>query len=183
MSIPGYFIDLLRRNRSVLILASDAGTVDVVCVDANGIIYESVRAIEKQEEEEFKNLGHWPDRLSEMDPAAAAKRVAPAVVSTLARLPLLVGATRMLVVAFDGIAPNAKISQQRQRRFGRLMLEAAFAEVAASNATTGFNTTQITPDTPFMKALMPLLASQLRAAATIPLHFSGSDSSRKWVIL
>ena len=175
MGIPGYFVDLLRRNRSVLILASDAGTVDVVCVDANGVIYESVRAIEKQEEEEFKNLGHWPDRLSEMDPAAAAKRVAPAVVSTLARLPLLVGATRMLVVAFDGIAPNAKISQQRQRRFGRLMLEAAFAEVAASNATTGFNTTQITPDTPFMKALMPLVATQLRVASTIPLHFSGSD--------
>lgn len=175
MGIPGYFVDLLRRNRSVLILASEAGRVDIVCIDANGVIYEAVRAIEKQEEEEFKRLGYWPDRLSQMDPAAAAKRVAPAVVATLVRLPMLVGATQQLVVAFDGIAPNAKISQQRQRRFGRLMLEAAFAEVAASNATTGFNTTQITPDTPFMKALMPLIEMQLRQSATIPLLFSGSD--------
>jgi len=175
MGIPGYFVDLLRRNRSVLILASIAGTVDIVCIDANGVIYEAVRVIEKQEEEEFKRLGYWPDRLSEMEPAAAAKRIAPLVVATLARLPVLVGATQQLVVAFDGIAPNAKISQQRQRRFGRLMLEAAFAEVAASNATTGFNTTQITPETPFMKALMPLIETQLNTATPIPLHFSGSE--------
>lgn len=177
MGIPGFFVDLLRRNRDVLVLAKDAGAVQVVCIDANGTIYEAVRDIEKHEIDTHKATNVWPERLGDMTPEQAAKRVAPVVVASLARLPTLVGATELLAVAFDGVAPAAKLDQQRQRRFGRLMLGAAMQEVGGGSGVScqGFDTTQITPATPFMQALMPLVRSQLRATAHIPLRFSGSN--------
>lgn len=176
MGVPGYFVDLLRRNRQVLILAKDAGTVQIVCIDANGMIYDAVRDIEQHERDTFKITHIWPDRLAAMSPEQAARRIAPVVVASLARLPSLVGATELLAVAFDGVAPAAKLNQQRQRRFGRLMLAAAMQEVAGGNAVSGgFDTTQITPATPFMEALMPMVRRQLAAVTHVPTRFSGSD--------
>jgi 5'-3' exonuclease len=180
MGIPGYFVDLLRRNRQVLLLARDAGTVDVVCIDANSVIYEAVRIVEGNEVKEFEANKIWPVRLGNMSQEDAARRLVPVVVATLVRLPGLVGATKQLVVAFDGVAPAAKLAQQRQRRFGRLMLGSAMAQIqkqeggCVGDIWLPFDTTQITPATPFMRSIMPMIERQLRGITPISLRFSGS---------
>lgn len=166
-------------------MAQDAGTVDVVCVDANGMIYEAVRTVENHEAQTHETTRVWPERLADMKPEAAARRLAPIVVASLAQMPDLVGATDVFAVAFDGVAPAAKLSQQRQRRYARVMLGAAMQEVGRGGGVGGgagsgtamrsFDTTQITPATPFMTALMPLVETQLKGATHIPVRFSGSD--------
>ena len=175
MGIPGYFIDILKRNRKVLSLLQDSPHIDVLCVDANGVIYEIVRKIEDAER---KTSTHVPpnERLAAMSPEQAAKYLAPHISATLARLPGLMGVSSEYMVAFDGVAPNAKIAQQRKRRFGRLILSKAMADVVGTaQSNEYFDTTQITPATPFMTALMPLVSKQLESAVTIKFRFSGSE--------
>ena len=192
MGIPGYFVDLLKRNRKVLQLLQEAKKVDVLCVDANGIIYEVVRHLEQKEHKSAENNQiRNRDRLGALSPEAAALRIAPLVTNELARLPELMSVTDEYFVAFDGIAPNAKIAQQRQRRYGRLIQNKAMREVRGGSVISlssaqphstplaihvpPFDTTQITPATPFMTALMPLLKEQLTHAIRLKFRFSGSD--------
>jgi len=72
--------------------------------------------------------------------------------------------TRFTMVAFDGVAPMAKMEQQRLRRF-KSVTATTTAEVNIK-PTIGFNTVQITPGTPFMT----LLSKKMEAA------FSGDAS-------
>ena len=182
MGIPGYFVDLLKRNRKVLQLLQEAKKVDVLCVDANGIIYEVVRHLEQKEQKSAENNQiRNADRLGSLSPEAAALRLAPLITTELARLPELMSVSDEYFVAFDGIAPNAKSAQQRQRRYGRLIQNKAMREVNSTSQSPLaihvplFDTTQITPATPFMTALMPLLKEQLTHAIRPKFRFSGAD--------
>ena len=112
--------------------SGDSG-IDVLYLDSNSIVYDSLR---------------------EMDVVSADvdASVIEAVVAKLDEYIATVRPSRMTVVAFDGVAPAAKTSQQRERRY-RSSLE----RVALGNAEGAWDTCKITPGTEFMNRLMTRL--------------------------
>ena len=100
---------------------------------------------------------HPPDRPVPPDRAAAFR----AVFRAFDRLVLAAKPRRLLVVAFDGVAPRAKMNQQRARRF--LAARERGAELASQSAAAiawgvpppaeAFDHNAITPGTEFMAEL------------------------------
>lgn len=69
----------------------------------------------------------------------------------------LIKPTELVFISFDGVAPFAKLNQQRERRFKSWYQSkfntAAAAETTDTEATVPFNTVAITPGSPFMREL------------------------------
>ena len=59
---------------------------------------------------------------------------------------------KKVIIAFDGVAPQAKLEQQRSRRF-KSLLEVEINKKCDISNLNGWNKTAITPGTYFMKNL------------------------------
>ncbi|KAM0683333.1 5'-3' exoribonuclease 1 [Mitosporidium daphniae] len=126
--------------------------IDDLFIDANSIIHSCTHpeygSLPKSEAEMFYRIG------KELDTMVA-----------------IVAPRRMFFVAVDGVAPRAKLNQQRSRRF-RAAAEAATSAGAAATTSTAngdaliaekFDPNSITPGTPFMARLSAFLRSFLQS--------------------
>jgi 5'-3' exonuclease len=59
----------------------------------------------------------------------------------------------LVYIAFDGVAPVAKLNQQRERRYKSWYQNEMMRHVTKKTEVDPFNTAAITPGTPFMKEL------------------------------
>ena len=137
MGIPAYFSYILKQHRGILqklgVHKSRLNTVwDVLLMDCNSIIYDVVH------EKKAEQLDH--------------ENIIDLVIAKIRAYIAAIRPTRFTMVAFDGVAPMAKMEQQRLRRFKGLIL--------GSGEKPAFNTVQITPGTPFMA----LLSEKIEAA-------------------
>ena len=138
-------------------------------LDLNCAIYHCVRKVQKR----ISYAG-------ESNHAAWERELIQSVIAYIKYMDRIVKPTEKLVIAVDGVAPMAKIKQQRMRRFksavgaeeeGRI---AAVARGVPYTPTPRWDTNAITPGTAFMAAL----AAELRAYAdTNPqrIHVSPAD--------
>ncbi len=101
-------------------------------LDSNSIIYDSVREIEKA---------------GKMNPVPAEnfQTISAAVCSKIQKYIDEIRPSNTVYIAFDGVAPFAKIEQQRTRRF-----RTAYMEYHGIIPKPLFSTMQITPGTDFM---------------------------------
>jgi 5'-3' exonuclease len=135
MGIPSYFSHLVRSYRGILKKASDAFTkVDNLYLDSNSIIYDCARAIEYD----------GNDQLFE-------KLLIEAVCQKIAEYIRLLSPSEALV-AFDGVAPVAKLEQQRNRRY-KSWLEGEVSKSMGNAVADQWCTASITPGTAFMASL------------------------------
>jgi 5'-3' exonuclease len=109
--------------------------------DLNGLIHKVAQIVYAYGE------GENPDRkklIEKMDPRTLEAEFHHTFGTKLAEIIAAVSPKDTLVLAVDGVAPQAKIAQQRQRRF-RAAMDSSGKSVFSSNS--------ITPGTEFMKRL------------------------------
>lgn len=133
MGIPYYFSYLVKNNPEILIELKNLNKkINNFYLDCNSIIYDSVRLIEYTTDKEFEEdlLKLVCDKIEEY-----IKLIEP---------------TNQVIIAFDGVAPVAKLNQQRNRRHKSSFEKQVFSSY---KNTASWNTTSITPGTLFMKKL------------------------------
>ncbi len=175
MGIPG----LYRRFLSLVLQrypSSESKKPDHVFslhIDANEVIYIAIRdifkeaalnaqvKIEADKAERKRLLEEWetdgetpnpPEYVGEFD-RLLCERTIRHIQSTIE----MVRPLKLVHIAFDGIAPIAKINQQRKRRYA----PAAFAELSGSSKEDDFDRSVITPGSAFFQLLDKTLLETL----------------------
>ena len=133
MGIPAYFSYIIKNHAQILknlLFVQSTIQFDHLYMDRNSIIYDTYHEI----------------LLSNKDPTF--DEIIDKTIQNIQSIVTLIRATKTVYIAFDGVAPLAKMKQQRSRRYRTL-----YADNNSSVNTTIFNTTMITPGTRFMKRL------------------------------
>lgn len=160
MGIPTYFSHIVRKNRDIIkripqfnkssllttALKKDnvsinhkLNTMDNMYLDCNSIIYEAVHEGNGQ----FTNRDKYEKDI--------IRRVCKKIEFYID----LIKPTQRILISFDGVAPYAKIKQQRNRRYLNMINEKLVNELCVPIVDVGqkWNTSAITPGTPFMNML------------------------------
>jgi 5'-3' exonuclease len=125
MGIPSFFSHILRNNKEVFVQFNK--NVKWLMLDSNSIIYDVVHSI-KDEKIKFSMIYQRVCERIEM------------------YMDMFDESTHVFI-SFDGVVPQAKMEQQRQRRFR------SSVEKKLTQKESLFDTLQITPGTKFMDGL------------------------------
>lgn len=181
MGIPSYFAHVLKKYPRVIKRISELPCINNLYLDCNGMIYDVVRQMqfspEKQPEYETELL----------------QRICDSIDACIA----IMRPTSSVFIAFDGVAPVAKLNQQRERRYKSWYLgEMESQRRRDINAQTGmkkrfhieppkpaWNTSAITPGTKFMNLLHNKLAEHFDASNPAALNARYNLSGGAGIIL
>lgn len=148
MGIPSYFSYIVRSHRSIIKkYSSSKMRIDNLYLDCNSIIYDCVRDI--------KDI---------TDNKLFEKRLIKAVCEKIVSYIDIISPKQRVYIAFDGVAPVAKLEQQKNRRYKswfekQLCNELRQRENKVTPSSSeeekqfSWNTVAITPGTVFMKEL------------------------------
>tara|TARA_R110002153_G_scaffold166545_1_gene319051 strand:+ start:59 stop:1654 length:1596 start_codon:yes stop_codon:yes gene_type:complete len=137
MGIPSYFSYIVRNHRSILIeYKKKKMTINNLYMDCNSIIYDIVNELEKNK----TNILNIEEEIINM------------VCNKIKYYIKLIKPTSNIYIAFDGVAPVAKMSQQKNRRYKTNYEEKILSSMGV-NKNKIFNTICITPGTAFMNKL------------------------------
>jgi 5'-3' exoribonuclease 1 len=134
MGIPYYFSYIIQNHSKIIKKIQDIVNVDNLYLDCNSIIYDSINYLEKLSEE------------------VSEDKIIQQILKNIDNYILTVKPSNIIFIAFDGIAPVAKLEQQRQRRYKTLYQKQIYNNIFKIN-TEKFNTSLITPGTEFMNLL------------------------------
>jgi len=165
MGVPSYFSYLIRNHREMLIkLFNFKKQINNLYFDSNSIIYDGLRFLSK-DYEKYKNdndfekdlinlvCKHLEDYIKEIKP------------------------NNRIMIAFDGVAPVAKLEQQRTRRHKSMLEKKVMDKIYGEKKE--WNKTAITPGTNFMKKLNQTISMYFneneKKYGVKKIIFSGSD--------
>jgi len=150
MGIPSYFSYIIRNYKNIIRTLGyfTDDRIDHLFMDCNSIIYDAVRMIPMEKGENKKQYE-----------SALIQRVIHNIEIYIAKI----SPNKSVFITFDGVAPFAKMNQQRTRRHKTEYLSTYFGE---NEPTTAWNTSAITPGTEFMNTL----------SSTIMKHFQHYSS-------
>jgi 5'-3' exonuclease len=158
MGIPSYFLQIVKSYKNIIKnIVGLNGSVDNFYADSNGIIYDAARDIS------FLN------KSVEVYEAEVITLVCEKIQHYID----IFQPKEKIIIAFDGVAPVAKLNQQRERRYKswltgdlqkRIENKMATNKMATNKMTTNktmsnvetsafWNTSSITPGTAFMRKL------------------------------
>ena len=136
MGIPSYFSQVIKKYATIIRSMGFFNDVNIdhLFMDCNSIIYDSVHEIEYNHDDSiFEN------------------KVIEKVIEKIENYVELISPKKTLYIAFDGVAPFAKMEQQRTRRHKtHFISQVNFDEL---NANQKWSTSAITPGTHFMNKL------------------------------
>jgi 5'-3' exonuclease len=136
MGIPSYFSYIVKNHANLIKKFNHTIQVNNLYLDCNSIIYDAVHNID------FTNLVE-----SDID------TILRAVCSKIDEYIALLKPDNTVYIAFDGVAPVAKLEQQRSRRYKSLYQNNISKSIYKDVNSNPWNTTAITPGTLFMKKL------------------------------
>lgn len=154
MGIPSYFSQLVKSHPTILRrISTHPMSVDNLYMDCNSAIYDA-----------YYSLAHTNTPVTN---SAVIRRTVDSINHVICQI----RPSKTLILAFDGVAPVAKLEQQRVRRMKTLYQKTFFADITAKSC--GWDTTCITPGTEFMKELDAAICSTQFYAAEIHISPSG----------
>ena len=135
MGIPSYFSHIIKNYKNIIRSMSYIKTKNIhhLFMDCNSIIYDVLYSYKEQ-----------PD-----DYEAVIQKV----IDTIEMYIQIIGPLKTAYIAFDGVAPFAKMSQQRNRRYKSWFMNT----VQFGDDKPKINTSMITPGTEFMNKLSLLI--------------------------
>jgi 5'-3' exonuclease len=134
MGIPSYFVHIVKNHGNIIKKFKNSDiNIHNLYIDSNSIVYDGIKQIEyKSDDDNFeKKLIIW-------------------VCEKIVYYINLINPSRNVLIAFDGVAPVAKLEQQRNRRY-KTWYTANF--ISEDDVKEKWDTTAITPGTKFMERL------------------------------
>ena len=140
MGIPSYFSFLIKNHSYIVkkLLYFDKN-IHNLYLDSNSIIYDCLRKL-SSDFESYKNNVEFENQL--------IKEVALKIEEYI----LTINPSNNVFIAFDGVAPIAKLEQQRTRRHKSMLESKIFSKLNIQTRQI-WDKTAITPGTNFMKRL------------------------------
>ena len=142
MGIPSYFVHIVK-NHSNIIKKYCNKTINIhnLYIDSNSVIYDSLKEIEFKNNEDFE------------------KKVIKWVCDKLLYYINLIKPSNKVLIAFDGVAPVAKLEQQRNRRYKSWFINNYINNSSDKKLNESWNSSAITPGTKFMNNLYTEIVS------------------------
>ena len=132
MGIPAYFSHIVKQHKDIIKkFNKDFGVVDNLLMDCNSIVYDCIRSIDSKNNFETILIKSVCMKIEDY-----IKDIKP---------------TNTVYIAFDGVAPVAKLEQQRTRRHKSILEKKVMNHI--SGEKNEWNKTAITPGTNFMNKL------------------------------
>lgn len=172
MGVSGYFSWLIKNHPTIIKQYNKHNkkiVVDNLYLDCNSIVYDAYNRIK------FETL-------------------TDSIVTTIIKQTILkikeyiniIQPQKQVIIAFDGVAPVAKLEQQRGRRYKSWYIDNMRKKIYNDNKPSPWSTTAITPGTSFMKELNEKLLEASRDHSLLTLSeaktnikpnilYSGSD--------
>ena len=137
MGIPSYFSYIIKNYTNII--RKRIESVDHLLMDCNSIVYDAYHEIEQK----YKT--------KPFDVTTIEDKIIQRTIHKIIEYIELISPSICIYITFDGVAPFAKMDQQRIRRY----------KTQFTNHTTTplWNTTAITPGTEFMKKLSKTITS------------------------
>jgi len=162
MGVPGFFAWLIRKTKNNIIQQSISKTIDYLYIDANCLFHPQC----------FKILDHFDD-IKNIDDLE--KKMIQRIIKYLDYLIETVGAKKMVYISVDGVAPMAKMNQQRKRRFKSIkdnIVKDTIKQKYGKTLTSHWSNASITPGTEFMEKLNKELIKYIKNKKTSIIYSS-----------
>jgi 5'-3' exonuclease len=144
MGIPAYFSFIVRNYPNILSKFKSDIKIDNFYLDCNSLIYDAVH------DKDFENLKDSDINI-----------IINKVISKLYLLVNTINPTENLFIAFDGVAPLAKLDQQRNRRYKSIYQNNISKNIFKKK--DAWNTSAITPGTEFMEKLNKVIKKKINS--------------------
>ena len=145
MGIPSYFSYIIKNYSNIIRNYKDVKEsiflVQYLFMDCNSIIYDEFHKME--EDIIAKNM-------SKED---IEKELITNIINKISYYIRSINPSLLVYIAFDGVAPLAKMEQQRNRRFKVTMSNKINSYISNKDSTSPWSTSNITPGTEFMNNL------------------------------
>ena len=168
MGIPSYFSYIVKNHASIIRkLSANLMKADNLYLDCNSIIYDVVHKMDLN-----------PVFTGKSSSSDVTNYIISKVIETIKEYITTIKPKNRVFIAFDGVAPVAKIEQQRSRRFKSLYQNSISKSLLKNDKAEPWNTTAITPGTVFMNSLNEQIAIAFNNHALFNLKsiiVSGSD--------
>jgi 5'-3' exonuclease len=164
MGIPSYF-SFIVKNHPKIIKRFNGSPVSRLYLDCNSILYEAVHTID---------FSGW----SETNSFPKTTIIIQWSIRKIEEYISNIRPSKLVFIAFDGVAPVAKMSQQRDRRYKSWYQGKMFRDIMGKQTDDPWNTSSITPGTTFMDELnerMRTHFSNTNNPVSVETIYSGSD--------
>jgi len=135
MGIPSYFSHIVKSHRRIIKRFNHFIKVNNLYLDCNSIVYDVVNNLD----------------LSKINQDEIDEFILNEVCKSISNYISLINPDNKVFIAFDGVAPVAKLEQQRNRRYKSWFQNEIMKKI--KNSSSKWDTTRITPGTVFMKNL------------------------------
>ena len=160
MGIPSYFSYIIKNHQKIIQEKyQNKDTIHELYFDSNSIIYDCIR----------KSLKGTVEVEVEVEDSVIYKQICLQIQQYINDIQ----PTELVFISFDGIAPFAKLKQQRDRRFKGQYTKSILNTVLNNKSNRDWDTCAITPGTAFMKKLDDYVNKHFKQHNP-PVIFTGS---------